>query len=239
VEKAANSNQPWATPLNKSAITARYWIIKPCTTIEKSKRILPVAHSLPEVPLKENLGGIWSVFYADEAHTEIEKIIMSCGTICEQSPYKISNVLQLPASLRLNISNVQSDYRPVRFISWVINWYIGCNLFRAFKSYLKKPMNRRVLLQPGAYDFIIVFTILPLLQTMTLYSMKIKFEHLSASAEMLKSSSTVSKLVRYLFGVLFKIQNLQRMFKWFRFMPFTSAIVKKDHPSGHHGAFHF
>ena len=119
MEKASKDNQSWPTPLNKSAITARYSSsFKSIITESKIKRLfLSTPNSLPEIPLKEDLGGIWSVIHADEAHAEIEKIVMSCGSVCEQPPYRISDVLQLPASLRLKISQVRSYHHPVRFIS--------------------------------------------------------------------------------------------------------------------------
>ncbi|XP_057381417.1 cytokine receptor-like factor 3 [Daphnia carinata] len=61
--------------------------------------------SLPEMPKIEEIGGIWSVFNTEEAHEEIGKIIKKCGNICEQPPYIVSNILQLPASLRIQISH--------------------------------------------------------------------------------------------------------------------------------------
>lgn len=90
VEKATKDNQPWSSPKNKSAV------------------------SLPEMLKREELGGIWSVFNTDEAHEEIGKIIKKCGNICEQPPYIISNILQLPASLRIQISHAACENQPVR-----------------------------------------------------------------------------------------------------------------------------
>lgn len=68
---------------------------------------LPPIYSVPEIPRKEEVGGIWSVFHAEEAYLEIDKVITSYCNISQQPPYRISGVLQLPASLRLNISHVK------------------------------------------------------------------------------------------------------------------------------------
>ncbi|XP_032795210.2 uncharacterized protein LOC116931701 [Daphnia magna] len=89
VEKATKDNQPWSSPKNKPAV------------------------SLPEMLKREELGGIWSVFNTDEAHEEIGKIIKKCGNICEQPPYIISNILQLPASLRIQISHAACENQPL------------------------------------------------------------------------------------------------------------------------------
>ena len=66
------------------------------------------AISLPEVSQQEDIGGVWSIFNIDRAQRELGAIIDSCGIVTDQPPFKISAVLQLPASLRLNITSVRA-----------------------------------------------------------------------------------------------------------------------------------
>ncbi|KAI9553224.1 Cytokine receptor-like factor 3 [Daphnia sinensis] len=91
VEKATKGNQLWPSLKHKSAVNA----------------------SLPEMPKREEIGGIWSVFNTEEAHEEIGNIIKKCSNIYEQPPYIVSDVLQLPASLRIQISHAACDDQPL------------------------------------------------------------------------------------------------------------------------------
>lgn len=73
-----------------------------CTVIQG--RALSI--SLPEVPSKEDVGGVWSVFHIERTSDALTKIIDDCGSVTKQPPYRVSSALQLPSALRLNFASV-------------------------------------------------------------------------------------------------------------------------------------
>lgn len=99
VEKARRENQTSSSLLQKSVLNMRF---DKFNIVRFS--VINVRFSLPELPLKEDIGGVWTTFQTEVAQTEIEQIIMFCGSVCGHFPFRISSVLELPGSLRLNLS---------------------------------------------------------------------------------------------------------------------------------------